>query len=45
MSFVDLTRRYNWIISDNNLNIVKNRGLTGIKKYWRRAGQLKIKRD
>lgn len=45
MSFVDLTRRYNWAISDNNLDVVRKQGLTTMKKYWRHAGLLKMKLD
>ena len=36
-SLVDLTGRYNWAMNDANLDLVKELGLTGIKKYWRRT--------
>ena len=44
-SFVDLTERYNWVMSNANLDVVKELELTGIKKYWRRAGQVEIELD
>ncbi len=37
-SLIDLAGRYNWVMSDADLNAAKELGLTGIKKYWRRAG-------
>ena len=45
LSFVDLARRYNWAISNANLDAAKKLGLTGIKKYWRRTGQIEIELD
>ena len=32
-SFVDFARRYNWVISNANLDTIKKLGLTDIKKY------------
>ena len=45
LSLVDLTKRYNWAMSDANLDIAKKLELTGIKKYWRRISQVEIKLD
>ena len=45
LSFVDLAGRYNWAMSDVNLDIAKKLELTGIKKYWRYTGQVEIKLD
>ena len=42
---IDFVERYNWIINNTNLDIVKKLGLTDIKKYWRCASQLEIKLD
>ncbi len=42
---VDLAGRYNWAISVVDLDAVKELGLTGIKKYWRRAGQVEMELD
>ncbi len=39
---VDLVGRYNWAMSDVDLDAAKELGLTGIKKYWRRAGQVEM---
>ena len=36
-SLVDLTGRYNWAMSDADLDIAKKLGLISIKKYWKRA--------
>ncbi len=44
-SLVDLTGRYNWAMSDADLDAAKELGLTGIKKYWRHAGQVEIELD
>ena len=32
-SLVDLADRYNWVISNADLDIIKELGLTSIKKY------------
>ncbi len=32
-SLVDLTGRYNWVMSNPDLDVAKKLGLTGIKKY------------
>ncbi len=42
---IDLVGRYNWGISDADLDAAKELGLTSIKKYWRRAGQVEIELD
>ncbi len=42
---VDLVGRYNWAMSDADLDAAKELGLTGIKKYWIRAGQVEIELD
>ncbi len=45
-SLVDFAGRYNWVISNADLDAAKKLGLTaGIKKYWGRAGQVEIKLD
>lgn len=45
LGFIDFIRKYNWAMSDADLNTTKELGLTGIKKYYRYAGQVKIKLD
>lgn len=45
LSFNDLARRYQQVINNADLNIVKELELTGIKKYERRASQDEIKLD
>ncbi len=42
---VDLARRYNWAMSNADLDVAKELGLTGIKKYWRRTGQVEMELD
>ncbi len=44
-SLVDLVGRYNWVMSNVDLNTAKELGLTSIKKYWRRAGQVEMELD
>lgn len=38
LGLVDLAWRYNWAMSNADLNISKQLELTDINKYWRRAG-------
>ena len=45
LSPVDLAGRYNRVMSDADLDVAKKLGLTGIKKYWRCAGQVKMELD
>ena len=42
---VDLAERYKWAMSDADPDAAKELRLTGIKKYWRRVGQVEIKLD
>ena len=42
LNFVNFAVRYNWAMSDANLDIAKKLGLTDIKKYWRCASQVEI---
>ncbi len=44
-SLVDLAGRYNWAMSNADMDAAKELGLTGIKKYWRRADQVEMKLD
>ena len=44
-SFGDLAGRYNWAMSDVDLDIAKKLGLSDIKKYWRCASQVEIELD
>lgn len=37
---VDLAWRYKWTINNAHLDEANGLGLTSIKKYWRRAGQV-----
>ena len=42
LSLIDFAGRYNWVMSDVDLDIAKELGLTGIKKYWRYIGQVEM---
>ena len=42
---IDLVKRYNWAISNANLDVVKELELIGIKKYWRHASQVEMEID
>ena len=44
-SLVDLAKRYNWVMSNADLNVAKKQGLTSIKKYERNDGQVKMEQD
>lgn len=44
-SLIDFDKKYNWAMSNADLDVVKKLGLTSIKKYWRRVGQIKIEFD
>ena len=37
LCFVELAGKYMWVINNINLDAAKKLGLTGIKKYWKRA--------
>ncbi len=42
---IDLGSKYSWAISDIDINIARDLGLTDIKKYWRYASQIQAKVD
>ena len=42
---VDLAGKYMWAMSIADMDAAKELGLTGIKKYWRRAGQVEMELD
>ena len=44
-SLVDFAERYMLAISNADLDAAKKLGLTGIKKHWKHAGQVKLKLD
>ncbi len=39
-SAIDLHRKCTWIINNSDMDIAKDLGLTGIKKYWRCTSQI-----
>lgn len=45
LSLINLAKKYIKIMSNVDLNIVEELGLTSIKKYWKYAKQIKIKLD
>ncbi len=42
---VNLIGRYNWAMSDADLDVAKKLRLTSIKIYWRCAGQVEMELD
>ena len=44
-NFVNLAWRYKWAISNTDMNVAKKLGLTGVKKYWKRASQVEMELD
>ena len=44
-SFVNLAWRYGWAMSKADMKAAKELGLTGVKNYWRLAGQVEIELD
>ena len=42
---VDLAWRYRWAMNNFNMNVAKKLGPTGVKKYWRRVGQIEMELD
>lgn len=42
---IDLGNKYNWIISNTNIDEARNLKLIGIKKYWRCTDQIQDKVD
>ncbi len=44
-SVIDLGSKYSWAISDADIDVARDLGLTGIKKYWRCAGQIQAEVD
>lgn len=45
LSIIDLESKYSWAISNADMHAAGDLGLIGIKKYWRRAGQIQDKVD
>ena len=45
LSLIDLALKYKWAMSNADLDIIRELKLTGIKKYWRRIGQVEMKLD
>ena len=45
LSTIDLRSKHSWAISNVNMDITEDLGLTGIKKYWKCAGQIQDKVD
>lgn len=37
---INLDDKYNWTISNGNIDVTEDLRLTGIKKYWRCAGRI-----
>ncbi len=44
-SFIDFAWEYKWAMSNVDIDAAKELGQTGVKKYWRRAGQVEIELD
>lgn len=44
-SAIDLGNKHSWVISNANIDITKDLGLTGMQKYKRCAGQIQDKVD
>lgn len=42
---IDITGRYKWAMSNIDINVAKELGLTGVMKYWRYDSQIEIKLD
>ena len=45
LSFINLVRKYMWVISNIDLDAAKELRLTGIKKYWKHIEQVEIELD
>ena len=45
LSVIDLRNKHNWAINNANIDVAGDLGLTSIKKYWKRAGQIQDKVD
>ncbi len=39
-SAIDLGNKHSWAISNADMDVARDLRLTGIKKYWRRIGQI-----
>ncbi len=44
-SVIDLGSQYSWTINNADIDVARDLGLTGIKKYWSCAGQIQAKVD
>ncbi len=44
-SLIDLTGKYDWVMSNADLDAAKELKLTGIKKYWKHTGQVEMELD
>ncbi len=44
-SAIDLRNKHSWAISNADMDVARDLGLTSIKKYWRRIGQIQDKVD
>ncbi len=44
-SVIDLGSKHSWAISNADIDTAEDLGLTGIKKYWRRIGQIQDEVD
>ncbi len=42
---IDLTWKYRWAMSNVDIDVAKEQELTGVKKYWGRATQVKMELD
>ncbi len=42
---INLAWKYRWAMSNVDMDLAKELGLTGVKKYWRQAGQVEMKLD
>ena len=44
-SAINLGNKYNWAISNADIHVTKDLGLTGINKYWRYVSQIEDEVD
>ena len=44
-STIDLGSKHSWVISNADMDVAGDLGLTGMKKYWKHAGQIQNKVD
>ena len=45
LSAIDLKSKHSWAISNSDMNVARDLGLSNIKKYWRYVGQIEDKVD